>query len=77
VLAEGLAGGVGEFLGGAAGGVQLQEQGLGLAAKSLLDQRELAKVFLAEERLQPLGPGFDVALAPGWARPPATPASSR
>lgn len=65
VLGEGLSGCLGELVGGAAGRVQLQQDGLGLAAEGFFDGRELAKLLFAEVGLEFVGPRFDVALAAG------------
>jgi hypothetical protein len=48
---------------GGAGGVELAEQGQGLAAHGLLDERELAHLLCAEGVAQPDGFGVDAAAA--------------
>jgi hypothetical protein len=63
MLHERLGGGCGEFAGGAAGGVGLQDQGLGLAGHGLLDKRQLSQLLTGEDAAQPLGPRVDVALS--------------
>jgi hypothetical protein len=63
-----LRGGVLEVIGAGAGGVQLAQQGQGLAAHRLLDQRGLAHLRGAEGVRQPGGLGVDAAAAPGLAQ---------
>ena len=54
-----------EVGGGGAGGVELAEQGQGLPAHGLLDERELAHLRGAERLAQPGGFGVDAAAAAG------------
>src|SRR5258708_27739779 len=65
VLVKSLDGGLLEFVGCGAGGVELAEQGQGLAAHGLLDERQLAHLRCAERLAQPGGVGVDAAAAPG------------
>ena len=52
-----------EVAGAGAGGIQLAEQGEGLLAHGLLDERELAHLLRAEGVAQPGGLGVDAAAA--------------
>ncbi|WP_436764241.1 hypothetical protein [Streptosporangium sp. V21-05] len=65
MLGEGFADGLGELVGDTAGRIQLQQDGLGLAAEGFLDDRKLAKVLFAEVGLELVGPRLDVALVVG------------
>jgi hypothetical protein len=63
-----LGGGVLEVGGGGAGGVELAEQGDGLPAQGLLDERQLAHLLCAERVAQPGGFGIDAAAAAGFSQ---------
>jgi len=61
-------GGLLEVGGAVAGGVQLTQQGQGLAARRLLDQRQLAHLLSVEGLAQPGGLGVEAAAAAGFAQ---------
>jgi hypothetical protein len=65
VLFEGIPGVSFELVGVGAGGLQLPQQGRGLPAEGLLHLGELVEVLAVEELVEPVGLGFDAALAPG------------
>jgi hypothetical protein len=65
-VSGGLLGGGGlQVVGGAADGIELGEQRLGLVAEGPFDQRGLLQVVAAEDGLEPLGFGLQGALAAG------------
>jgi hypothetical protein len=68
VLVKGMASGLGEVLVSLAGGVELQQQALGLVAERSLDHGELMQVLLAQDGLKLLGTCVQVALAAGTAQ---------
>ncbi|WP_232836054.1 hypothetical protein [Actinocorallia populi] len=57
---EGLGRGLGKLVNGLAGGVELEDQGQGLRAEGVLDHRQLPRLRLAEDLVQPVGPGLEV-----------------
>ena len=65
---NGLGGGGGELVGVGAGGVELAQQGEGLPADGVLDQRGLVQVLGAQHLLESVGFGVDAALAAGAAQ---------
>jgi hypothetical protein len=56
-----------EVAGGRAGGVEVAQQGQGLASHRLLDQRELAHLHGPERSAQPGGFGVEAAASPALA----------
>jgi hypothetical protein len=68
VLVKRLHSGQLEVVGAGAGGVEVAEQGQGLADHRLLGQRRLAHLLSPERGAQPGGLGVDAAAAPGLAQ---------
>ncbi len=55
----------GQLLGVGAGDIELAEQGEGLPAVGVLDERELVQVLAAEDALEAFGFGVEAALPAG------------
>ncbi len=65
VLVKRLDDGLLEVIGSRAGGIELAQQGQGLAAHRIFDERQLAHLGCAERLAQPGGFGVDAAAPPG------------